>query len=56
MLFRSTLTYSVTFPEGDPEAEKVFRDVAERVEDRHCTVSRSVREGTPVKLDLSDIS
>jgi putative redox protein len=49
-----TLTYSVTFPEGDPEAEKVFREVAERVEERHCTVSRSLREGTPVELDLSD--
>ena len=51
-----TLTYSVTFPEGDPDAEKVFREVAERVEERHCTVSRSVREGTPVNLDLTDAS
>ena len=51
-----TLTYSVELPAGDPEAEKIFREVAERVEERHCTVSRSLREGTPVNLDLSDIS
>lgn len=51
-----TLTYSVTFPAGDEAAEQVFRDVAERVEERHCTVSRSLREGTPVELDLTDIS
>lgn len=49
-----TLTYSVTFPEGDDAAEKVFREVAERVEERHCTVSRSLREGTPMLLDLGD--
>jgi len=51
-----TLTYSVTFPEGDEAAEQVFREVAERVEERHCTVSRSLREGTPVDLELDDIS
>ena len=47
-----TLAYDVELPEGDADAEKVFRDVAERVEERHCTVSRSLREGTPVNLDL----
>ncbi|NUR60566.1 MAG: OsmC family protein [Catenulispora sp.] len=51
-----TLSYSVELPEGDAEAEKVFRDVAERVEERHCTVSRSLREGTPVNLVLDDVS
>jgi uncharacterized OsmC-like protein len=51
-----TVTYSVTFPEGDEAAEQVFRDVAQRVEERHCTVSRSLREGTPVELDLSDLT
>jgi uncharacterized OsmC-like protein len=47
-----TVTYSVTFPEGNEAAEKIFREVAERVEERHCTVSRSLREGTPVNLEL----
>jgi len=50
-----TLSYTVELPEGDAEAAKVFRDVAERVEERHCTVSRSLREGTPVHLELGDI-
>jgi uncharacterized OsmC-like protein len=50
-----TLSYSVELPEGDADAAKVFRDVAVRVEERHCTVSRSLREGTPVNLDLGDI-
>lgn len=45
-----TLSYEVELPEGDAAAAKVFRDVAERVEERHCTVSRSLREGTPVEL------
>jgi uncharacterized OsmC-like protein len=45
----------VELPEGDADAEKVFRDVAERVEERHCTVSRSLREGTPVTLDLGGV-
>jgi uncharacterized OsmC-like protein len=51
-----TITYSVTFPPGDAEAERIFREVAERVEERHCTVSRSLREGTPVLLDLREVS
>lgn len=51
-----TLSYSAELPEADGEAEKVFRDVAERVEERHCTVSRSLREGTPVHLVLDDVS
>ena len=50
-----TLSYSVELPEGDADAAKVFRDVAERVEERHCTVSRSLREGTPVNLDLDGV-
>ena len=50
-----TLAYSVELPEGDADAEKVFKDVAERVEERHCTVSRSLREGTPVNLDLGAV-
>jgi uncharacterized OsmC-like protein len=45
-----TLSYDVEPPEGDADAMKVFGDVAERVEERHCTVSRSLREGTPVRL------
>jgi uncharacterized OsmC-like protein len=51
-----TVTYSVTFPAGDHDAERIFREVAERVEELHCTVSRSLREGTPVLLDLEEVS
>lgn len=47
-----TLSYEVELPAGDADAAKVFRDVAERVEERHCTVSRSLREGTPVNLEV----
>ncbi|MDF5753268.1 OsmC family protein [Spongiactinospora sp. TRM90649] len=47
-----TITYDVELPEGDPKADEVFRAVAQRVEDRHCTVSRSLREGTEVRLVL----
>jgi uncharacterized OsmC-like protein len=48
-----TLSYDVEPPEGDADAMKVFGDVAERVEERHCTVSRSLREGTPVGLEVA---
>jgi putative redox protein len=51
-----TLSYTAELPAGDADAEKVFKDVAERVEERHCTVSRSLREGTPVNLVLDDVS
>ncbi|GGO28410.1 osmotically inducible protein C [Microbispora rosea subsp. aerata] len=50
-LLRSiTVTYDVELP-GEDSGE-VFAAVAERVHERHCTVSRSLRNGTEVKLDL----
>lgn len=45
-----TVTYDVEVP--SEEADEVFRAVAERVEEKHCTVSRSLREGTEVRLEL----
>jgi uncharacterized OsmC-like protein len=42
-----TGTYQIELPEGDSEAAEVFRAVAERVHERHCTVGRALREGTP---------
>lgn len=47
-----TVTYDVELPEGDPEADEVFRAVARRVHDRHSTVGRSLRKGTDITLDL----
>ncbi|GAB3164400.1 OsmC family protein [Microbispora hainanensis] len=50
-LLRSvTVTYDVELPAGD--SDEVFKAVAERVHERHCTVSRSLQKGTEVKLDL----
>ncbi|MBE1562858.1 OsmC family protein [Nonomuraea africana] len=45
-----TVTYDVEVP--SEQADEVFRTVAQRVEDKHCTVSRSLREGTEVRLEL----
>ncbi|WP_431900861.1 OsmC family protein [Nonomuraea sp. bgisy101] len=45
-----TVTYDVEVP--SEQADEVFRAVAERVEEKHCTVSRSLREGTEVRLEL----
>jgi len=42
-----TGTYEIELPEGDSEAAEVFRAVAERVHERHCTVGRALREQTP---------
>lgn len=45
-----TVTYDVELPEGDDEAEEVFKAVAQRVHDRACTVSRTLAEGTQVTI------
>jgi len=42
-----TGTYEIELPVGDGEAAEVFRAVAERVHERHCTVGRALREQTP---------
>ncbi|NRQ32671.1 OsmC family protein [Nonomuraea sp. NN258] len=49
-----TVTYDVELPaEGDSEkADEVYRAVAERVHEKYCTVSRSLQEGTEVRLEL----
>ena len=49
-----TITYDVELPEGDPAADEVFRAVAHRVHERHCTVTRSLQQGTEVRLTLPD--
>lgn len=41
-----TVTYDVALPEGDDKAAEVFEAVAKRVHEKHCTVGRSLREGT----------
>jgi uncharacterized OsmC-like protein len=43
-----TLTYDVELAEGDDAARPVFEKVAERVHERYCTVSRALRDPTPV--------
>lgn len=45
-----TVTYDVEVP--SEQADEVFRAVAERVHDKYCTVSRSLQEGTVVRLAL----
>ena len=42
-----TGTYEIELPEGDSEAAAVFRAVAERVHENHCTVGKALREPTP---------
>jgi uncharacterized OsmC-like protein len=41
-----TAFYDVAFPPGDEKAAEVFRAVAERVHEHHCTVGRALRENT----------
>ncbi|MEV6153090.1 OsmC family protein [Nonomuraea sp. NPDC052129] len=43
-----TVTYDVEVP--SEQAEEVFRAVADRVHAKYCTVSRSLQEGTEVRL------
>ncbi|HKE51725.1 MAG TPA: OsmC family peroxiredoxin, partial [Actinomycetes bacterium] len=47
-----TMTYDIELPPDDPEAATVFRTVAERVHERHCTVSTALRENTDVVVRL----
>jgi uncharacterized OsmC-like protein len=49
-----TMTYDVTLPPDDPEAAPVFRSVAERVHERHCTVSTALREQTTVDVEIPE--
>ncbi|SDK17877.1 OsmC family protein [Nonomuraea jiangxiensis] len=45
-----TVTYDVELP--SEEADAVYRAVAERVHAKYCTVSRSLQDGTEVRLEL----
>ena len=47
-----TMAYDVVLPDGDAEAEPVFRAVAERVHERYCTVSTALREQTTVDVEI----
>jgi len=51
-LGKITMTYDIELPPDDPEAATLFRDVAERVHKRHCTVSTALRENTDVTMQL----
>jgi putative redox protein len=41
-----TGTYEIELPAGDSRAAEVFRAVAERVHENHCTVGNALREPT----------
>ncbi|HUR02040.1 MAG TPA: OsmC family protein [Nonomuraea sp.] len=45
-----TVTYDVEVP--SEQADEIFRAVAERVHAKYCTVSRSLQEGTEVRLAI----
>lgn len=47
-----TMTYDIELPPDDPKAATVFRAVAERVHERHCTVSNALRENIDVVVRL----
>ncbi|HEV7712218.1 MAG TPA: OsmC family protein [Asanoa sp.] len=49
-----TMTYDVVLPADDPEAEPVFRAVADRVHERYCTVSNALREQTTVDVEIPE--
>jgi putative redox protein len=49
-----TVTYDVELPPGDEEAAEVFASVAHRVHEKHCTVGRALREGTPTEQILPE--
>lgn len=47
-----TATYEIELPPGDEQAAEVFRSVAQRVHERHCTVGRALREPTETLQQL----
>lgn len=46
-----TVTYDVELPSSE-KADEVYRAVATRVHEKYCTVSRTLQEGTEVRLEL----
>jgi uncharacterized OsmC-like protein len=47
-----TSTYEIELPEDDEEAAEVFKSVAHRVHENHCTVGRALRDNTETLLVL----
>ncbi len=47
-----TVMYDVELPPDDPDAAKIFHDVAHRVHERACTVSTALEKPTPVEMRL----
>jgi len=47
-----TMVYDVELPPDDDQAGAVFRSVAERVHERHCTVSTALRDQTTVEVEI----
>ncbi|HKD98232.1 MAG TPA: OsmC family protein [Micromonosporaceae bacterium] len=47
-----TVTYDIELPPDDPDAARIFHDVAHRVHERACTVSTALVTVTPVELRL----
>jgi uncharacterized OsmC-like protein len=47
-----TSTYEIELPSDDEEAAEIFRSVAHRVHENHCTVGRALRENTETLLVL----
>jgi putative redox protein len=47
-----TMTYDIELPSGDPDAARVFHDVALRVHQKACTVSTALETVSEVELEL----
>lgn len=47
-----TVTYDVELPPNDPDAARIFSEVAHRVHERSCTVSTSLIEPTAIDVRL----
>ncbi|HZD98808.1 MAG TPA: OsmC family protein [Micromonosporaceae bacterium] len=47
-----TMTYDIELPPGDPDAARVFHDVALRVHAKACTVSTALESETEIDLKL----
>ena len=57
-LVRLTMTFDVTFPEGEAgdAAREVVPRTLQQIEDRLCTVGRTVTLGEPVRYVAGDVS
>lgn len=50
------MTFDVTFPDGPDgdRARQILPRAAQASHDRHCTVSRTVEAGVPVRLEIAE--